>query len=288
MSPFISSGALGVRDVRAALKRCRDAGITHLELASGLECPGDQWALVEEASDDMSFLLHNYFPAPVDPFVLNLAALDDDMLERSLAFCRRAIDLSQRINAPFYSTHAGFALPLTPSDLGNPEALKKKAQPGEVQRATAMARFKSSVQSLSEYAAKKNVILLLENNVVAGNSFVTGADHGLLLVDSEEICDFFTSLNLENIGLLADVGHAKVSAQTLGFDLNDWLEKVQPFIRAFHLSDNDGQRDNNQVFDGSAWFMPQLQSLDETPRVIEVYNIDDETINDLMVHASSS
>ncbi len=282
MSTYVSSGALRERDVKGAIARCQSAGISHLELASGLKCPPEQWPLVKAAAaDGMSFLLHNYFPAPDTPFVLNLAALDAENLNRSLALCRTAIDWSAQINAPFYSIHAGFAMALGPKDLGNPGALRKKTAPNEQQRARAMEQFNNSVRQIADYAAQKNVRLLLENNVVANGSFEPGTHHGLLLVEADEITEFFGHLDHDNVGLLVDVAHAKVSAHSLGFDHGEWLASVLPFAGAFHLSENDGLVDSNKPFDEHAWFADILQQSKKLPCVIEVYNIDNQQIDDL-------
>lgn len=279
---FISSGALGFSDAKGAMEYCRAHGITHLELASGLRCPAEQWPLVEAVADEMGLLLHNYFPAPDIPFVLNLAALDAENLQQSLKLARNAIAQSARIGAPFFSVHGGFSHALKPEDLGNPAALLKRKGPDLARRNAAMAVFETSVRELADFGANLGVKLLLENNVVAAGSFQPGDHHGLMLVQADDIVEFFNRMDHDNIGLLADVGHAKVSSHTLNFDLDAWLDAVLPYVGAFHLSDNDGKKDNNQGFDAAAWFMPVLKRASHLPCVIEVYNIDQNEIERLM------
>ena len=77
-------------------------------------------------------------------------------------------------------------------------------------------------------------------------------------------------MNDDNVGLLLDVGHAKVAASAHGFDPAEFFELP---IDALHLSDNDGTRDNNQPFDETAWFAPFLKKFAAIPNVIEVYRL---------------
>ena len=116
--------------------------------------------------------------------------------------------------------------------------------------------------------------LLLENNVVSPT--ITSArnkDHGLLLSDAKEIKSFFTRLKHPNLGLLLDVGHAKVSATALGFNKEDFLEEIAEFVDAFHLSENDGYSDSNELFNHDAWFSEYLSYFPEAVFIIEVYRI---------------
>ena len=272
---YLSSGALAVKNAAAAIEVCQKIGVRSLELASGLACSSGQWQQVKTSSTDMSLILHNYFPAPATPFVLNVASSDKENLQLSLEMAKNAILMSAEVEAPFYSLHAGFAHVLEAGDLGNPDALKARGELAIGQRDAANARFMQSVHLLGDFAATHGIRLLLENNVVAKGSVKSGLDHGLLLVEAQEILDFLADLSHKNVGLLADVGHANVSARSLGFSALEWLEKVMPHVGAFHLSDNDAENDNNQSFDSGSWFMSRVLEKREIPKVIEVYNIDE-------------
>ena len=58
----------------------------------------------------------------------------------------------------------------------------------------------------------------------------------------------------ENVGLLLDFGHLKVSALTLGFEPIHAHEKLKTWTRAYHLSDNNGKIDANESVTGDSWF----------------------------------
>jgi len=55
-------------------------------------------------------ILHNYFPPPAVPFVLNLASTCNEIRLRSVQHCIQGLQLSAEIAAPFFSAHAGFCV----------------------------------------------------------------------------------------------------------------------------------------------------------------------------------
>jgi sugar phosphate isomerase/epimerase len=263
---YVSTGAFrGGRLIEMA-KACEELGVG-LELSSGVRWHAGLQAEIEEVVQwKGKVLVHNYFPPPENPFVLNLAALTVDTWTRSMIHVREAIDLSVRCGAPFYSVHSGFALNLNVEDLGKPEAQASKKK---VPYAMAYQAFLKAVQNLSAYAKTRGVRLLLENNVITREQ-VKG-ESPLLMTEPAELAHFFRDLNDDNVGLLMDVGHAKVAAAALGFEPGKFFEELAGWIGAVHLSDNDGVRDNNQSFGEDAWFGKYF--LGNLPLVIEVYGI---------------
>jgi sugar phosphate isomerase/epimerase len=95
----------------------------------------------------------------------------------------------------------------------------------------------------------------------------------LLLTEGYEICRFFEDLERPNVGLLLDVAHAKVSSTALGFNVNDFVDKVAPHVRCLHLSDNDGRTDSNQPLNEDFWFIPRLREFSHCEIVIEAYRL---------------
>lgn len=241
-----------------------------LELSSGVRWHGGLEVEIEEiAGRTGKLLVHNYFPPPEKPFVLNLAAINRGTLVRSWKHVQTAIDLSARCGAPFYSVHSGFALDLNPEDLGKPEA---QAQMTKAPYAHAYRIFRESVRQLSAYAKARGVRLLIENNVLTREQ--AGGESPLLMTEPLEIAGFLRELDDENVGLLLDVGHAKVTAAALGIEPGRYFEELAEWIGAIHLSDNDGLRDNNRPFREDAWFGKYF--LGNVPVVIEVYGIGSE------------
>ena len=66
----------------------------------------------------------------------------------------------------------------------------------------------------------------------------------------------------ENLKLLMDVAHFKVSSVTLNFDLIRSFKNLKEFIGAYHLSDNNGIIDNNKDIKKNSWFMNLISKVD--------------------------
>ena len=268
---YISTAAFGGTSLVEIFTRCEVAQITHLELSSGARLEADWRDSVHAARKrGMRLLVHNYFPPPADPFVLNLAATDPAIRDRSLAFCRASIDLAAEVGAPFYSVHSGFALNLTPEMLGHPEVQAAAADRIAIPREEARTTFLTSVRALVEYARRAGVRLLVENNVLSSRYRERQPGNPLLLCDADEVLWLMREVADATLGLLFDTGHAKVSAVTLGFEARDFLNAVAPHIGAWHVSENDGLTDQNAPCREDSWFLPALREYRDAPVVLEV------------------
>jgi len=62
-----------------------------------------------------------------------------------------------------------------------------------------------------------------------------------------------------NVGLLLDVGHFKISSKTLNFNLLKGYKKIKKYIKGYHLNDNDGINDKNFPFTRKSWFVDILK-----------------------------
>lgn len=275
MNVFFSSGAFGHIPLSAMLTETENTPGTGLELSSALPFAPDLEDNVRAAANrGFPLLVHNYFPPPERPFVLNLAATDPEIRQASLDLARRAINLTAAIGAPFYSVHSGFAMNLTADQLGNPAAQSALRRDSLIDRATAENSFLESVRTLACFARSKGVRLLVENNVITRQQVTAGRADTLLMTSPEDARDFFAALADDSVGLLLDVAHAKVAAGALGFPPERFFEMLPERIHALHLSDNDGSVDNNQPFARDAWFAPHARQFAHLPQVIEVYYLD--------------
>ena len=83
-------------------------------------------------------------------------------------------------------------------------------------------------------------------------------------------------LRRPNVGVLLDVGHLKVSAESLGFSADAAVRTMASHIMALHLSDNDGAQDSNQPIREGSWFWPVLSEVlagADVTSVLEVYRL---------------
>lgn len=276
MAIWLSSGAFRTRDITTMLTQAQAAGISNIELSSGMDYAADILQPVREAHTLGShrFLVHNYFPPPEVPFVLNIASPDPDCLAQTRAFGEQALHLAKELDAPFYSIHAGFAARLRPEHLGQPGRLATDLAAADIDRTGAYEVMVETVRHLADHAATLGLDLLIENNVIAPEFMERMPINPLLLTGSGEIRCFFDDVQRPNVGLLLDVAHAKVSATALGFSPEDFVGDVAEYVRCLHLSDNNGRVDSNQPVNSGAWFLPRLKDFRGCEIVIEAYRLE--------------
>jgi len=280
MPIYISSGAFRTRHLPDIVRGAEVLGHPYLELSSGVDhYPRLDDYLPALKRSPLQFLVHNYFPAPAQPFVLNLGALEPTVLEMSREHVRRCLSLSAELGGSYYSVHSAFVLGLSPEALGKPaEQASIRSQVGPEERQESLSVFVDSLKALTRQAADLDLGLLVENNVISPEYIRLRGVDPFLMTTAAEIEDLFARVNAPNLRLLLDVAHARVSATALGFDPGEFVQRVKPHIGALHLSDNDGQADQNLPIREDSWFWPHLQGLGQLDAVIEVYEIDDVVI----------
>lgn len=263
---WVSTGGYGGQPGWKTAREYLEAGIDRIELSGGL--PDEEMLeRLRGLSGRARFRLHNYFPPPGDPFVFNLASSDERVAGRSMELARRALRWCGELEAPVYSFHAGFLFDPGVEELGG--AIRERALEG---REEAMERFLRRVGRLAEEAGERGIRLLIENNVLtAGNRERFGGDPFLMTGAGE--CRHVMERTPDQVGLLVDVGHLKVTARTLGFDRGAFLEACGPWTRAWHLSDNDGTADSNGPVREDSWFWPWLPAEPDYCS-LEVYGLD--------------
>lgn len=278
MSLWVSSGAFQTRDIDGVLAQARNNGVTRIELSSGLTYRSDLLDVVRAANDagDLEFLVHNYFPPPEKPFVLNVAA-EGIGLQKTRDLCRNALHLAKDLGAPFYSIHAGFAASLRTEQLGRPVEQAKTLTASDIDRSAGRARMLETVRAIADEAADLGLSLLIENNVISPLYLDQMPINPLLLTQASECVAFFEEVARDNVGLLLDVAHVKVSAAAQGFDPHRFIDDVAQWVGCIHLSENDGQQDTNQPIRANSWFVPRLKDFVNCPWVIEAYNLDGPT-----------
>ena len=271
---FASTVCFAAPTLEALMDQAAAAGVSCLELSAGMSCPTAlpelQAALVRQVeASGMRLRLHNYFPPPAEPFVLNLASNDAAVLEASLALCRRALHLCAALGIPYYSVHAGFCVHAAPQDLGRPlHALPR------IPAAQARDIFVQSVQGLAREAAALGLELALENNVVEASNFLPG-EPLLLGGDPQELLLLLEAIAAPNVRLLLDLGHLHVSARTMGFAMETAVGLLAPHVRVVHVSQNDGLADRHLPLppDGG-WFRRLAHLLPaEVDLVLEAWRV---------------
>jgi len=249
---FTSTGGFKHLNFYQAANKLIGLGCQKIELSAGGYIPNVRH-YINLLEADCELMLHNYFPVPSKPFVINLSSNDSELLSRSLSLAKFAIDISSEIGSPFYGVHSGFRLNLQPKDLGQVKQiypLMTKNQSVDI--------FRRSLTELGKYASKRNVSLLVENNVLSKLNHDLFRENPFLMVDPVEIREIIESLDCE-ISLLLDLAHLKVSSETLKFPLEEAVKFLNPIVQGYQVSENDGIEDRGFAFDESAWFLNLIE-----------------------------
>jgi len=261
---FVSTGGYKNQLPSQSINYLFNNGINNIELSGGLF----EENLLEKLlklKNRINFQIHNYFPVPKIPFVLNLASLNEEVSALSMVHMETAIKWSAKLGSKSYSFHAGFLIDPRPNELG------KKISNREINnREEGLSLFIERVNSLADFAKNEDVELLIENNVLSKKNYQEFNGNPLLMVEPNE-CLIVMNNTPDNVNMLLDVAHLKVSANTLEFDPITSLNDINKWIKGYHFSDNDGLSDTNQMISESSWF---INNIDKNKScVLEVYDI---------------
>lgn len=250
---YVSTGGFRGRSAAAVSAELWAAGIKFIEL-SGCDYSATLQSDLQAFDPAICFQIHNYFPPPKDPFVLNLGSLDPVIGERSIAHVEQALQWCSALGADRYSFHAGFLLDPKVDELG-----RRIPNRTLFDRNECIETFVNRVKQLAELAKKAGISLMIENNVLSAKNAFEFPINPLLMCDPQECCQIMELLP-ENVNLLIDLAHLKVSANSLSFDPQGMFELCDERIAGYHLSDNNGLEDSNMPFTDDAWFWPHLKT----------------------------
>jgi sugar phosphate isomerase/epimerase len=244
-----------------------------IEFSSGM--PYSSNLMDQYLNADIPRMLHNYFPPPEKPFVLNLASKDESIHKKSIQHCKQGLFLAKKTNGPYYSAHAGFCGDPKPEELGH----TIKFDPN-FDRELYWQNFIQAIGEILDYANELDVDFLIENNVCAKFNVVGANRNPLLCADPEEIKKLFTDIKHPRLGLLLDTGHLQVSANTLEFDKYEAVQEMTSLIKGIHHSENNGVVDNNEKLDYDYWFLKFMNAFSDLIHVLEVKDLERHTILD--------
>ena len=253
---FISTGGFKSEKSINSINKLMGKGIYDIELSGG-EYEVDQIKKIiseKKLHKLLNLQVHNYFPPPPTPFVFNLGSLDKEISKISMNHALNSIKLASRLKSKYYSFHAGFLLDPQVEELG-----KKIKKRDTYNREIAKNVFIERVNTLAKFAETKNITLLIENNVLSLNNLEEFKENILLMVDESECTEIMNRVR-NNVKMLVDVAHLKVSSNSLNFDRISFLKKLDKWIFAYHLSDNNGKSDSNEKIRLDSWFWPYIKN----------------------------
>ena len=176
---YVSTGYFKNDQAKHTIKLFGENKINNIELSGGKFQKDINSYLPTQKK--YNFQIHNYFPPPKFPKVINLASGNKKIVNDSIILIKEAIDLCNKVNSKYYSFHAGFLADLSPKDLG-----KSKKKLKEIPRSIGLDNFLKNVEKVSKYAKKKDVEILLENNVIGRYNFNLFKKNPFLMTDLED------------------------------------------------------------------------------------------------------
>ena len=248
---FVSTGQIKNKTIFSIVKYYLQGGIKNIEMSGGKYDPDIIKRLISLKKNN-NFMLHNYFPPPKNPFTLNLATFNKTFYKLGKNHVINAIRQSANIGSKYYSFHAGFLIDPLPENLGK-KIFKQKVNDERI----ATELFLERLSSISKIAKKEGVELLVENNVLTKKNFQTFKKNPLMMTSLMQTLKIVRSFP-KNVSLLIDLAHLKVSAKTLNFSPSEYLKKCDKWIKAYHLSDNKGYYDTNNLITKKSWFWPYI------------------------------
>ncbi|MFC1535513.1 sugar phosphate isomerase/epimerase family protein, partial [Thermodesulfobacteriota bacterium] len=227
------------------------AGLNCIELSASPPVNEDEIEYLSKI--EAQFSIHNYFPPPTSPFVLNLASSTDKYLADSLNMARYAIGLTAKLGSSFYGVHSGLRSDVEPTSLGG-----LLVYGAIVPYDKSYERFVKSLQILCDYANAQNIAIGVEPNVITNALLTDGRNELLLICEPWEISALLRDVSRDNLGILLDMGHLSVASATLGFSRGGFIDLVAPDTVAIHLHDNNGLSDTHQPVQPGSWVFDVL------------------------------
>jgi sugar phosphate isomerase/epimerase len=265
---YISSACVRAKTIAESIHQINDLGFKYIELSGGTSpYPTLINDLKELKERGNQFLLHNYFPPPANPFVLNLASLDDETARLSLVHAQKALKLGSQLGCERFGVHAGFRINIPVNQIG-----KSIDRTKLFDRDKALERFVENIKTLQN---ENDVKVYIENNVIA--SFNLDNFNGQNPFFLTSAVDYFEMAEHFELNLLLDVAHLKVSCQALNLNFDTELDALMPLSEYIHISDNDGMSDSNMRLREGSPLYNSLKRFDLSNKTItvEVYECDE-------------
>lgn len=235
---YISSFCIRASTIKEVVEILHRNNFKYIELSGGT----DFYDTIEndlidlKAKHKLEYICHNYFPPPKQPLVLNLASLNDDIYQKTLLHLEEAIRLSKKLNAEKFGFHAGFFIDVGLNEIGRPCSYNKPFDKNK-----AIKRFCEGFNILKSSAG--DLELYIENNVLSYPNLLTFKGLNPFMMTNYQ--KYLELKKLIDFKLLLDIGHLKVSSNSLGLNFQEELDNMIAVSDYLHFSDNDGLSDQH-------------------------------------------
>ena len=222
--------------------------------------------LLDNFSRHTDILVHGYFPAPEESFILTFSSRDKSVTEKAFSLAEKALGLCKKYNIPYYSFHPGFLFDGYAKSSGHFAFHMETGLSYE----DALSTFVENFNVLHEIAEKYGIVLAVENLFENDSILGGGGKRSSLNCSFEEFDDILGRLPSDT-GILLDLGHLNISVNYLGFSRCDYIDsltkKYGDRIYELHLSSNNGFFDEHLPIAEDDWQMEALEKFSTCPGI---------------------
>jgi len=264
MKMYISSLAEKSNSISEIIEKLALNGVNNIELTGGTKNSNfDLKELLElKAKYNLNYLCHNYFPPPKDDFIINLGSLNNEIFDKSIEHVKTAIMLSNTLESDKFACHSGFFIDFSLNEIGN-KILNQKI----INIKESIRLFKEAQLYLNSFSEEKGVKLYFENNVISHFNFKNfNKVNPFVFTDNNNIDDVI----LKASNILLDLAHLKVSCNTLNLNFTENLMDLANKTDYWHISDNDGFSDTNDLLKDNSEMMTEIKKLDKSNLTITI------------------
>lgn len=267
---YVSSSCINNKKISDSIYQLAKAGFQYIELSGGTQYYKEyETDLIDLKSQySLKYACHAYFPPPLEDFVVNLAACNRQIYEKSIKHYLDCIDMMERVGIYDLSIHAGFLIEISPEQLGG-----IITSPIIYERELAIRNFCDAYKEIEQYALKKGINVYLENNVISQQNMKQfDGNNYLLMTDADTIYEI---RNRIKFSLLLDLAHLYVSSCTLKCEYKEQIRLLKELVGWVHISENDGYIDEHkELNDFSDIVLGCKQFLDQNVTLETKCNID--------------
>ena len=251
MQVYVSTLNFGPRSLPQLMAELGRLPYSEIEISSGHPSGRDARDSVLNFARNhrASVILHNYAPPEPGGLLINLSEPDPMARAAVTDFLKSRIDLTRELGSDYYSFHGGYRVPYA-------FGVSDYAASQIMDRELALEIFVDALREVVTFAEERSVHIGIENHVAS-----RGNEGNLILYDRDDFEIIFKGVTSDYLHVHLDVGHLKVTCESLELNPLAFVEAFQDKIMAVHLHDNDGKNDSHQPFGEQAWFLKQLSQL---------------------------
>ena len=238
---YVSSSCVKKHNIAGVIQHLAESGIRNIELSGGTDYYDsiEHDLTVLKQKYHLQFACHAYFPPPKIPFVVNLASCNDWIYQQSINHYIHCIEMLKRIDCKILSIHAGFLI-----EIGTDEIGKKLSSKIIYDEDKAYDRFCSAYEQIAGLCIENDIAFFLENNVLSAENYAEFDCHNyLMMTDYASIMKMKKQLEFN---LLLDLGHLRVSSNTLKLSFVKECKELEKYIKWLHISENNGIVDEHK------------------------------------------